>query len=115
VAGQPAGDLPRRLSLAAAPRPAILTAAKAGTADDDALVLRLYQPTNAPLRVVIRTAARRRFPLHGRLVVEGMTALEVPLPAKRVATLEGGQGASRFSVLTRRALTTVAIRAEEPR
>src|SRR5262249_50407270 len=45
VAGQPAGDLPRRLSLASvAPRSAILTAAKAGTADDAALILRIYQP-----------------------------------------------------------------------
>ena len=116
VAGQPAGDLPRRLSLAsAAPKSAILTAAKAGTADDAALVLRIYQPTNAPLRVVIRTAAQRRFPLRRQLVVEGMTALEVPLPAKRIATLDGEKHASRFSVLARRALTTIAVRAKEAR
>jgi len=114
AAGQPAGDLPRHLSLAsAAPKSAILTAAKAGTADDAALVLRIYQPTNAPLRVVIRTAAQRRFPLHRQLVVERMTALEVPLPARRVATLDGEKDVSRFSVLTRRALTTVAVRAKE--
>jgi hypothetical protein len=62
VTGQPAGDLPRRFSLASAtPKSAILTAAKAGTRDDAALMLRLYQPTNAPLRVVVRTAAERRF------------------------------------------------------
>jgi hypothetical protein len=116
AAGQPAGDLPRRLSLASAtPKSAILTAAKAGTADDAALALRLYQATNKPLRVVIQTAAPRRFPLHRQLVVERMTALEVATPGKRVATLDGEAHATRFSVLARRALTTIAIRSTEAR
>jgi len=116
VTGRPAGDLPRRFSLASAtPMSAILTAAKAGTRDDAALMLRLYQPTNAPLRVVVRTAAQRRFPLHRQLVVEGMTALEVPLRGKRIATLGGTASASRFSVLARRALTTIAVRSKAGR
>src|SRR5262249_59990159 len=48
VAGQPAGDLPRRLSLAAAPRPALLTAAQAGTAGGHSLGPPPHQPTHAP-------------------------------------------------------------------
>jgi alpha-mannosidase len=116
MAGQPAGHLPRRFSLASAtPKSAIITAAKAGTTDDAALVLRLYQPTNAPLRVVVRTAAERRFPLHRHLVAEAMTALEVPIPGKRVAALDGGTHAHRFGVLARRAITTVAVRGTQAR
>jgi alpha-mannosidase len=112
TAGRPAGHLPRTLSLASAtPRTAILTAAKAGTADDDALVLRLYQPTNAPLRVVVRTAADRRFPLQRPLAVEETTALEDPLSNRSVATRADDERARRFHVVARRALTTIAIRA----
>jgi alpha-mannosidase len=113
VAGRPAGRLPRTLSLASAtPRSAIITAAKAGTADDDALVLRLYQPTNARLHVVVRTAAGRRFPLRRPLVVEETTALEDALSDGRVRTRAGDEGARRFHVVARRALTTIAIRPE---
>jgi len=116
VAGQPAGDLPRLFSLASAsPESAILTAAKAGTEDPSALVLRIYQPTNAPLRVTIRTAARRRFPLQPQLTVERMTALEVPLHGKPVARLDDDGQTDQFSVLARRALTTVAVRTARAR
>src|SRR5262249_34620219 len=63
--GRPAGDLPRSFSLASvAPSRAIITAAKEGTEDPDALVLRVYQPTNAPLHVRVRTRARLHFPPH---------------------------------------------------
>ena len=56
-------SLPRSFSLASVTPPqAIITAAKAGTEDPDTLVLRVYQPTNAPLRVRVRTRARLRFP-----------------------------------------------------
>jgi hypothetical protein len=44
-----------------------------------------------------------------------MTALEVPLSGKRIATLGGTASASRFSVLARRALTTIAIRSKAAR
>ncbi len=116
VVGHPAGNLPRRLSLASAtPAAAILTAAKAGTEDSAAVVFRIYQPTNAPLRVRVRTAARRRFPLRRTLVVERMTALEVPLRGGPVVTLDGEGTVGRFSVLAHRALTTVAIHPGEAR
>ena len=110
--GRPAGRLPRAMSLASAtPRSAILTAAKVGTAADDALVLRIYQPTNGRLRVVVRTSAARRFPSGRRLVVEETTALEDPLAHRRVVTRADDASARRFHVVARRALTTLAIRA----
>jgi len=60
AAGRPAGGLPRSASLASAtPSRAIITAAKAKTADSSALILRVYQPTNRPLRVVLRTRTPR--------------------------------------------------------
>jgi alpha-mannosidase len=111
AAGRPSGNLPRRFSLASArPSPAILTAAKSGTADASALILRVYQPTNAPLRVAVRTGARRRFPVHRKLVVGGMTALETPLRGERAAGLDLKGQSSRFKFLARRALTTIAVR-----
>jgi len=106
------GTLPARFSLAAAaPRSAILTAAKAATADPTALVLRIYQPTNRPLGVTVRTGARRRFPHRTRLAVVGTTALETPLGPRRAAALALTGDARRFRVFTERALTTVEIRA----
>src|SRR5262249_32558966 len=61
--GPPAGSLPRAFSLASvSPPEAIITAAKDGTEDPDPLVLRVYQPTNAPLRVRVRTGAGLHFP-----------------------------------------------------
>ena len=72
AAGRPSGGLPRSASLASAtPSRAIITAAKAGTADPSTLILRVYQPTNAALRVHIGTRARLRFPRQRRLVVQG--------------------------------------------
>src|SRR4029450_2968373 len=74
--GRPGGGLPRAFSLASvAPPEAIITAAKAGTEDRDALVLRVYQPTNAPLRVRVRTGARLHFPPQRPLGSHGITAL----------------------------------------
>jgi alpha-mannosidase len=105
------GTLPARFSLAAAAPPrAILTAAKAATADPTALVLRIYQPTNRPLGVTVRTGARRRFPRRVRLDVAGTTALETPLAPARARALAITGNARRFRVFTERALTTVEIR-----
>jgi hypothetical protein len=116
VTGRPSGDLPRLFSLASAGAgPAILTAAKAGTEDASALILRVYQPTNAPLRVVIQTGAQLRFPAQRQLVVGGMTALEVPLRGKRAAELDLNGQPSQFSFLAQRALTTIAVRTNEAR
>ena len=54
---------PATFSLAsAAPSSAILTAAKEGTIDSAALVLRVYQPTNAPLDVTVTLADAMREP-----------------------------------------------------
>jgi alpha-mannosidase len=114
MAGRPSGHLPRRFSLASAkPSAAILTAAKAGTEDASALILRVYQPTNAPLRVVVRTGARRRFPVHRDLIVSGMTALETPLREERAAELDLQAQSNRLSFLARRAVTTIAVHAEK--
>lgn len=116
VPARPAGHLPRDFSLAAVtPAPAIVTAAKAGTTDPDALVLRVYQPTNGPLPVVVRTHASRRFPPRRRLVVEGMTALETPLSRERTKALRLDGRTSRFRFRATRALTTIAVRAAPAR
>ena len=111
AAGRPSGGLPRSASLASAtPSRAIITAAKAGTADPSALILRVYQPTNRPLRVVLRTRAAGRFAPHRRLSLVGMTALEAPLSRRRAALLRLKGRASRFSVVATRALTTIGVR-----
>jgi alpha-mannosidase len=111
VAGRPSGHLSRSASLASAtPSSAIITAAKAGTADPSSLILRVYQPTNRPLRVVVRTRAAARFPPHRRLSLEGMTALEAPLSRKRAAMLRLKGHANRFSFVATRALTTIGLR-----
>ena len=110
--GRPAGSLPRTFSLASVtPQEAMITAAKEGTEDPDTLVLRVYQPTNAPLRVHVRTRARLHFPRQRRLGVVGMTALETPLSEEdsRVLRLHGGVG--RFSFMAKRAITTIGVRA----
>jgi alpha-mannosidase len=110
--GQPGGDLPRSFSLASvAPSQAIITAAKAGTEDPDTLVLRVYQPTNAPLRVRVRTRARLHFPRQRPLGVHGMTALETPLSAEDSRGLRLHGDVNRFTFVARRALTTIGVRA----
>jgi alpha-mannosidase len=111
--GRPGGGhLPRSFSLASvAPPNAIVTAAKEGTEDPDTLVLRIYQPTNTPLRVRVRTRARVHFPPRRPLAVRGMTALETPLSEENSRGLRLGGGASRFSFVARRALTTIGVRA----
>jgi alpha-mannosidase len=114
VVGTPAGDLPRVFSLArTSRREAIITAAKAGTTDPDELVLRVYQPTNRPLGIAIPHGAGRRFPPRTRLVVEGLTALESPLPPDQAAALSLFNDVDRVGFVAKRALTTVAIHARE--
>ena len=55
--------LPREFSLAStSPDAAIITAAKAGTADPETLILRIYQPTETALTVPCRPVPRSRFP-----------------------------------------------------
>jgi hypothetical protein len=112
--GRPAGSLPRALSLASVTPPeAIITAAKEGTEDPDALVLRVYQPTNAPLRVHVRTRARRHFPQQP-IGVQGMTALETPLSQEDSRGLRLTGGVDRFTFTAKRALTTVALHGRNP-
>lgn len=111
VLGHPGGNLPRIFSLASiAPSQAIITAAKAGTTDPDTLVLRVYQPTNARLRVSFRTRARLRFPRQRRLVVHGITALETPLSREAAGLLHLSGESDRFTFSAEHALTTVGIR-----
>jgi alpha-mannosidase len=110
--GRPGGSLPRAFSLASlAPPEAIITAAKAGTEDPDTLVLRVYQPTNAPLRVRVRTGARLHFPPQRPLGVHGMTALETPLSREDSRGLRLHGEVSRFTFVAKRALTTIGVRA----
>src|SRR5262249_57239435 len=104
--GRPAGDLPRSFSLASVEPPrAIITAAKEGTEDPDALVLRVYQPTNGPLHVRVRTRARLHFPQHRPLGLHAMTALETPLSDDDSRGLRLHGGVDRFSFWARRAST----------
>jgi len=110
VVGTPSGTLPRELSLASAsPDAAIITAVKSGTTDPETLILRVYQPTEAPLRVTLQTGAPQRFPATWPLDVHGRTALESALPASSEARLALAGSPGQFSFTAARALTTVAI------
>jgi alpha-mannosidase len=110
VAGAPAGTLPREFSLASAsPDTALITAAKAGTADPETLILRIYQPTETALRVTVHTGVQRRFPVGWRLDVHGRTALEAALPGASEARLALSGSPEQFTVTATRALTTVAV------
>jgi alpha-mannosidase len=104
------GLLPPTQSLASADPPAaLLTAAKSATASPQALVLRVYQPTNAPLPVEITTAARARVPPGTALTVRPVTALEDPLPPAQSAALNLHGDADHFQFLADHALTSVSI------
>ena len=83
VAGAPSGTLPREFSLAStSPDAAIITAAKAGTADPETLILRIYQPTETalhghctnrcPAPVSRGLAARRARPYGARVGAAGV-------------------------------------------
>lgn len=104
------GTLPASWSLASvAPAPAMLTVAKAATAAPADLVLRIYQPSNAPLPVAVTTTATARAPAAAALRLEPSTALETPLDgaAARAMRLRGTPDG--FELLARHALTTVRI------
>jgi alpha-mannosidase len=110
IVGTPSGTLPRSFSLASVtPDSAVITAAKAATADPSTLILRIYQPTDASLQINVRTGALLRFPAAWRLNVHGRTALESDLPAAAVSRLALSGSADAFSFVATRALTTVAI------
>ncbi len=110
MVGTPSGTLPRSFSLASAsPDSAMITAAKASTADPSTLILRIYQPTDAPLQINVRTGAASRFPATWRLGVSGRTALESDLPAAAVSRLALSGSPDTFSFVATRALTTVAM------
>jgi alpha-mannosidase len=104
------GLLPPEQSLASASPPtAILTAAKSATAAPQALVLRVYQPTNAPLEVELTGAARARVPPGMQLSVRPVTALEEPLAPADAGSLDIHGGPDRFRFLAGKALTTLSI------
>lgn len=104
------GRLPSRWSLAAVtPLPAMLTVAKNATADPANLVLRIYQPTNAPLPVVVTTAAEARVPAGRSLSLHASTALETPLADAAAGALQLRGAADRLELATQRALTTLTI------
>jgi alpha-mannosidase len=104
------GSLPPKQSLASAtPSTAIMTAAKSATASPQVLVLRVYQPSNAPLPVEVTTAARSRVPPGTGLAVRPVTALEVPLAPAQSGALDLQGTSDSFRFLAGHALTTVSI------
>lgn len=106
------GNLPDSFSLAsAAPEQAIITAAKAGTADPSELLLRVYQPTNTPLSTTVTSMVAERFPRNTPLQIRGRTALEADLPGSQAAELGLRGDPVRFSFDATRALTTLGIHA----
>jgi len=110
IVATPAGTLPRSFSLASAsPDAALITAAKAGSTDAKTLLLRIEQPTNAPLRVTVRTAVAQRFPPGWRLGVQGRTALETALSPASAAHLAVSGSAQQFDFTAARALTTIVV------
>jgi len=112
IMANPGGRLPRRFSLASVrSREAMITTAKASTANPATLVLRVYQPSNARRTLRIRTGARRLFPRRLPLTLRPMTALEEPLGRTQAARLRMRGDADRFAFVTRHALTTIGIEA----
>jgi alpha-mannosidase len=107
-AASTAGPLPPQRSLASvAPEPAILTAAKSGTASPRELILRIYQPTNTALPLEVLTTAVERFPAGRALAVRVRTALETAFDGASDLRLRGSPG--HFRLVTPRALTTLSI------
>ena len=105
-----AGPLPPQLSLASIePNSAILTVAKSGSASAHELILRIYQPSNTALPVEVTTSAATRFPTGHSLVVERRTALETRPEATTQQALQVQGDASHFTIVTQRAVTTLAI------
>jgi len=104
------GPLPETLSLAtASPEQAIITAAKARTVDGSGLLLRVYQPSNAPLAVDVTTAAAARFPAGHDLQVHGVSALETALGPEDERQLAIKGDGRHFSFVAPHAVTTLAI------
>jgi alpha-mannosidase len=110
IVATPAGTLPRSFSLASAsPDAALITVAKAGSSDAKTLLLRVAQPTNAPLRVAVRTAVAQRFPPRWHFGVQGRTALETALSPASAARMAVSGSAQQFDFTAARALTTIAV------
>ncbi|AXS40817.1 hypothetical protein [Breoghania sp. L-A4] len=84
--------------------PALLTVAKPSWAQGaPGLILRLYQPTNAPLPLSVTVGGTASN-------VTGLTALENPLTAAQVAALKiKSISKSQFSLDTNRAITTIGL------
>jgi alpha-mannosidase len=106
------GLLPTAFSFASPSDPRVLvTAVKPGSVpgvSDDALVLRLYNPTNGPLELSLSLAPA---PGGKAWEIAAVTALELPptegAPVARVGPVEGTEVALRLE----RSVTTLALRA----
>jgi hypothetical protein len=104
------GSLPDSFSLASAvPEQAIIAAATAGTTNSSELLLRIYQPTNAPLSTTMNSMAAERFPRNTPLQMRSRTALEAYLLGSQSAELQLRGDPGHFSFVARRALTTLGI------
>jgi hypothetical protein len=84
---------------------AILTAAKAGQFDPGALILRLYQPSNASQAVSLDLSGYLGATKIASPQVLPITALEQPIPGAGVLPLSDGNA----SLTMDRALATLAI------
>ena len=109
-AASTAGPLPPRFSLASiVSGPAMLTAAKSATTSPYELILRVYQPSNAPVPVELTTAAAARFPAGSRLRVGARTALETALDPAGASRLRLRGSPSDITFIAERAVTTLSI------
>jgi alpha-mannosidase len=111
IANNASTQLPPKMSIAATPGGvALVTAAKMGTATASDLVLRVYQPTNAPLAnvaVEIDSMIATLYQNAGVLNVVAQTALETSLESVENLALQ--QEATSFSFTAPFALTTFAL------
>jgi alpha-mannosidase len=104
------GSLPDTLSLASAADPrAVVTTVKPGTVNPGDVVLRAYQPTNAPLATTLTLAPQLAPGSGAAFAVRGQTALEQELPPAQAALLNLSSTASTISVTLPTALTTLAV------
>lgn len=83
---------------------AIITAAKSAEADPSQMVLRMYQPTNAPANITVSLGANSRAPRQSLTAVE-VTALETAISGAQSIPVTN----NKFTFNAKYALTTLLI------
>jgi len=103
------GAIPDNASLAScSSNAAVITVAKQGTVNQNDVVFRIYQPTNAPQQMTLIVAPFLN-PAGGNIPVTGQTALEQNLSADKEAALNLQTNANTITFQANNAITTLAV------